>query len=157
MIDPGYCSDPAQVRLYPGAAEALRELGERGFLRVLVTNQSGIGRGFFGEPEYEAVHAELLRQLGPGALDDARMCPDTPETPSAHRKPAPGMLLDAARDLGIDLARSFMVGDKPSDVAAGRNAATRTIRIADQPDPEADHTAATFADAARWILSRPTP
>jgi histidinol-phosphate phosphatase family protein len=127
--DADYCSDPKQVHVFEGAPEALRRLRRKGYKLIIITNQSGIGRGFFTLEQYRAVETEVLRQLGPGLIDATYFCPDTPEQPSKCRKPAPGMILEAARDHHVDLARSFFVGDKEIDAECGRNAGVRTIRV----------------------------
>ena len=127
--DADYCSDPKQVRVFEGVPEALRRLKGKGYKLIVITNQSGIGRGFFTLEQYRAVEAEVLRQLGPGLIDATYFCPDTPEQPSKCRKPAPGMVLEAARDHHVDLAQSFFIGDKEIDAECGRNASVRTIRV----------------------------
>lgn len=138
--DPGYINDPAAVRLLPGAGEALRRIRAAGYRAVVVTNQSGVARGRITEGQLVAVHARLRELLGAeGAeLDAIYHCPylDGPEAVVAAyrrdsdlRKPRPGMLLLAARELGLDLARSWMVGDSARDVEAGRAAGCRTILI----------------------------
>ena len=127
MEEAGYCSDPALVRVYPGVPEALGRLREAGFRLILVTNQSGIARGYFTEREYRAVEAEFLRQIAPAWLDAAYFCSDGPG--AARRKPEPAMVLEAAQDLGIDLAASYFVGDKESDIECGRRAGVRTILV----------------------------
>ncbi|HAF02515.1 MAG TPA: HAD family hydrolase [Spartobacteria bacterium] len=129
MNDADYCSDPKQVQVFQGAPEALRRLKDNGYKIIIVTNQSGIGRGFFTVEQYRAVEAEVLRQLGDGLIDATYFCPDVPGAPSKCRKPAPGMTLQAARDHDVDLARSFFIGDKEIDVECGRNAGVRTIRV----------------------------
>ena len=129
MHDADYCSDPMQVHVFEGVREALRRLKRKGYKLIIITNQSGIGRGFFTLEQYRAVETEVWRQLGPGLIDATYFCPDTPEQPSKCRKPAPGMILQAARDHYIDLARSFFIGDKEIDVECGRNAGVRTIRV----------------------------
>jgi D-glycero-D-manno-heptose 1,7-bisphosphate phosphatase len=129
MHDANYCGDPAMVRVYPGVSEALRKLKEAGFATVIVSNQSGIGRGLITEAQYHAVQGEFLRQAGEGLIDASYFCPDPPGVPSARRKPAPGMLLEAARDLGLDLAQSWLVGDKSADIECGRRAGARTILV----------------------------
>ena len=129
--DVGYPRDPETVRLVDGAPEALAALRRAGFALVVVSNQSGIGRGFVTREEAKAVHERFLRELRARGveLDDVRYCPHTPEDACTCRKPATGLLLDAARELGLDLARSFMVGDKPGDVEAGRAAGCRTVLL----------------------------
>ncbi len=140
--DAGYIGDPKRVRLLPGAAEAIRRLSESGRLVVLVSNQSGVARGLFTEDDLRTVHARLEALLSEHgvSLDGAYYCPylDGPEAVvekyrcvSELRKPRPGMLLQAANELDIDLARSWMIGNSPSDVEAGLRAGCRTILIAD--------------------------
>ena len=155
MEEVNYCAEPSQVRVFPGVPDALRELKDAGFLNIVVSNQSGIGRGYFSEAQYHAVQRELFRQLGEGLIDAAYFCPDAPDAPSKCRKPEPGMLLEAARDFGINLARSVMVGDKTSDIECARRAGTRSILVAtgyglsQTCDP--DFRANGVPDAARWI------
>jgi D-glycero-D-manno-heptose 1,7-bisphosphate phosphatase len=133
-----YLADPAQVKLIPGAAEAIRRLNEAGVLVVLVTNQSGVARGYFPESRVRDVHArlaELLAECG-AKIDASYYCPHHPTESVGHyriacecRKPKPGLLLAAARELGIDLAQSWMIGDKPCDAEAGTAAGCRTILV----------------------------
>lgn len=159
MEEVGFCGDPQGVKLIPGASTALRQLREQGFRIVIVTNQSGIGRGYYSEQDFERVQQELFRQLGGAELVDATyFCPDHPEVKPSRRKPAPDMLLDAARDLGLDLSRSYMVGDREGDVGAGHNASCRSVlvlsgEVRDPGGTAADMVAQTIADAAEWILA----
>src|SRR5438094_4802438 len=153
MRDADYCSDPREVKIFPRVAEALRRLKSKGFKLIIITNQSGIGRGFFTVEQYRAVEAEVLRQLGDGLIDASYFCPDVPGQHSSCRKPAPGMILQAAREHRIDLARSIFIGDKEIDAECGRNAGVRTIRV--QTGSErgvtgsiADWVASDFANAA---------
>jgi D-glycero-D-manno-heptose 1,7-bisphosphate phosphatase len=127
--DADYCSEPKQVRVLKGVSEALRRLKHRGYKIIVITNQSGIGRGFFTVEQYRAVEAEVLRQVGPDLIDATYFCPDVPGRPSKCRKPSPGMIVDAARDHHIDLAGSFFIGDKEIDAECGHNAGVRTIRV----------------------------
>ena len=159
-----YCGDPAQVKVYPGVPEALRKLKEAGFRTLVVTNQSGIGRGLFTEAQYRLVEAEFLRQIGEGLIDASYFCPDVPGVPSARRKPEPGMLLEAAADFGIDLAGSYLIGDKSADIECGRRAGTRTILVRTGYGAEAeqvcqaDFAAADVVEAVQIILTvRTTP
>jgi D-glycero-D-manno-heptose 1,7-bisphosphate phosphatase len=159
--DVGYPRDPARVRLVDGAAEALARLREAGFRLVVVSNQSGIGRGLVTENEAQSVHERFVSELERHGvrLDGARYCPHAPGAGCDCRKPAPGLLLAAADDLGLDLAASFMVGDKSSDVEAGRRAGCRTILLAPDgraadggPTTGADHLAAGWTDVLGFVL-----
>ena len=147
MEDCGYCSDPKHVRIFPGVPEALRRLKSRGFKLIIITNQSGIGRGLMTVEQYRAVEGEVLRQLGSDLIDATYFCPDVPGQNSSCRKPAPGMILQAQREHGIDLSRSFFIGDKEIDVECGRNAGVRTIRV--QTGFEHDIT----SSKADWIAN----
>ncbi|MGB8170509.1 MAG: HAD family hydrolase [Chthoniobacteraceae bacterium] len=160
MEDTGYVSDPTHVRVFDGVGEALAKLKARGFLTVIVTNQSGIGRGYFTHGDYEAVHARFLALLGPGLIDATYLCAEHPDTASDRRKPGPGMLLEAARDLRIDLARSWMVGDRTGDLVAGNRAGARSILVltgeaVSEAPPPAVFVAKDFASAAEFILKTP--
>jgi D-glycero-D-manno-heptose 1,7-bisphosphate phosphatase len=157
MEDADYCSDPKQVQIFPGIPEALRRLKSNGFKLIIITNQSGIGRGFFTIEQYRAVEAEVLRQLGDGLIDASYFCPDVPGQHSDCRKPAPGMILQASREHQIDLSSSFFIGDKEIDAECGRNAGVRTIRVQtglqpDTTDTVADWVAPDLVAAAKIIV-----
>jgi D-glycero-D-manno-heptose 1,7-bisphosphate phosphatase len=157
MEDTDYPRRPEDVRLYPAARTALERLRAAGYLLVVITNQSGIGRGYFTVAEYEAVHAEFVRQLAPARIDAAYYAPEAPGTPSERRKPRPGMVLEAALEWGVDLQRSFLVGDKRDDVECARNAGVRAVQVltgkgAAQRDERAEHVAEEIGAAAEWIL-----
>jgi D-glycero-D-manno-heptose 1,7-bisphosphate phosphatase len=129
MEDCVYCSDPEKVRIFPGVPEALRRLKSNGFKLIIITNQSGIGRGLFTVEQYRAVEAELLRQLGDGLIHATYFCPDVPGQHSTHRKPAPGMIVDATREHQIDVSRSFLIGDAEIDVECAHRAGVRAVRV----------------------------
>jgi D-glycero-D-manno-heptose 1,7-bisphosphate phosphatase len=134
MEEVHYCGDPARVRVYAGVSDGLKRLKAAGFRTFIVSNQSGIGRGLISEAQYLAVQAELLAQIGEGPtgrvwIDASYFCPDAPGASSTRRKPEPGMLLDAAAEFDIDLARSYMIGDKAVDVECGRRAGVKTILV----------------------------
>jgi D-glycero-D-manno-heptose 1,7-bisphosphate phosphatase len=129
MEDCVYCSDPKKVKIFHGVPEALRRLKSHGFKLIIITNQSGIGRGLFTVEQYRAVEAELLRQLGDRLIDATYFCPDVPGEDSTHRKPAPGMIADATREHQIDLSRSFLIGDNEIDIECAHNAGVRAIRV----------------------------
>lgn len=118
---------PEEVVLLPGSGPALRRLAEAGFKLVLVSNQSGVGRGYFTLADVERVHARLGRDLaGEGVrLERIYVAPEAPDQPSRGRKPSPQFLFDARDELGIDLACSYMVGDKLIDLQCGWNAGVR--------------------------------
>ena len=131
-----YPSDPGLVEPLPGAIDALRELQQR-FALVIISNQSGIGRGLITEAAARAVHDRTIELFARGGVSfaGAYYCPHAPEASCPCRKPAPGLLVDAARELGLDLPRSIMIGDNPGDIAAGLAAGCRhTIRLG----PDAD-------------------
>ena len=129
MEEADYCDDPKTVSVYPGVIDALDRLKQHGFKNIIITNQSGIGRGFFSEAQYQQVHAELLRQIGGDLIDATYHCPATPEENSRRRKPNPEMIFEAAHDHDIDLRRSFFVGDKSSDIECGHRAGVRAILV----------------------------
>jgi D-glycero-D-manno-heptose 1,7-bisphosphate phosphatase len=124
----GYASRPEDIRLLPGAGEAVAALRSAGFLVVLLTNQSGVARGYFTEDDLHAMHCKLEKDLAKagGALDGIYYCPHHPEGADGPysvecrcRKPAAGMLTQAAVDLGIDTSRSYAVGDSVRDLFPG--------------------------------------
>jgi D-glycero-D-manno-heptose 1,7-bisphosphate phosphatase len=131
--DVHYIADPAHVRLLTGAAEAVRMLRGAGYACVIVSNQSSVGRGKASVEDVRAVQHEVERQLGArgATIDGFYFCTEPPGSPDRSRidhpdrKPGPGMLLRAARELGLDLGASWMVGDMISDLLAGRNAGCR--------------------------------
>src|SRR6266496_6196197 len=156
MKDCDYCSDPKDVRIFPGVPEALRRLKARCFKLIVITNQSGIGRGLMTVKQYRSVDAEVLRQLD-DLIGATYFSPDLPGQHSSSRKPAPGMILQAKREHGIDLSRSFFIGDKEVDVECGRNDGVRTIRVQtgfqrDITSSKADWIAKDLPAAAQIIL-----
>lgn len=142
-----YLSDPAGYRLYPGAAEGLRLLREKGFLIVVVTNQSGIGRGFFDEPTLHRIHDKMRADLARGGagIDALYFCPHAPERKCACRKPGTEMFERAMREHGIDPKRSFVIGDMRMDVEAGRKIGARTALV-----PEPDKRERTLKEMEGW-------
>jgi D-glycero-D-manno-heptose 1,7-bisphosphate phosphatase len=155
IADGPYLDNVAGVRLLPGAGDGLRAMKSLGFLLILVSNQSGIGRGLFPASMVEAQYERIQELLAPFGvrLDGMRFCPHLPADACDCRKPRPDMILACARERDIDCAASFMVGDKPSDIAAGRAAGCRTIRIgrAESGDAPADGVAADLVEAAAII------
>ena len=162
MDEVGYCSRPEDVRAVPGAREALLALRDAGYLLIVVTNQSGIGHGYFTEAEYLAVNAELEHQLAPVQFDAVYFSSETPDAATERRKPGIGMVTEAVERFGIDLARSFFVGDRTGDVECGRRAGTRTILVAtgygaDHRESRPDYVARDIVEAAHIILNGEPP
>jgi D-glycero-D-manno-heptose 1,7-bisphosphate phosphatase len=171
----GYVNHPSRLRLLPRAADAVRRLNAAGVAAVLVTNQAGIARGYFSPEVLEAVNDRLTVELArAGAhLDGIYVCPHHPtegEPPYRARcecrKPQPGLLLRAAAELGLDLARSTMVGDKASDLVPGRAVGAATVLVLtgyglgeweyrrQRFEVEPDHVAGDLLDAVDWALTR---
>ncbi|HVQ74269.1 MAG TPA: HAD family hydrolase [Candidatus Binatia bacterium] len=170
----GYLNHVSRVRLLPRSAEAVRRLNRAGVPVVLATNQAGIAKNYFDQDVLEAIHGEVLRQLrAEGAhLDGVYVCTHHPrdgEPPYRAtcdcRKPRPGLLLRAASDLGLDLRRSVMVGDKPSDVETGHAAGAAGVLVLTgygrgewehrrqrwRATPE--HVAEDLLEAVEWALA----
>jgi D-glycero-D-manno-heptose 1,7-bisphosphate phosphatase len=129
----GHLGDPARVELLPGVPTALRRLRDAGFVLVVVTNQAGVARGYFTEEAVRAVNARVAEALGEERVlvDGWYFCPHHPEFTGACgcRKPEPGMLRQAARELDLDLSGSWLVGDHPSDAEAARRAGARPVIV----------------------------
>lgn len=164
--DVGYLNDVSQFRMFPFAAGAIRRLNDANLPVIVVTNQSGVGRGFFAESMVQTVHREMVQQLAAAGahLTAIYYCPHTSEDECECRKPKPGMIRQAASEHGVDLARSFVVGDRYGDVElaqanGGQGVLVRTgygdedLRVNGagwirQPDFVADD----LTDAVAWIL-----
>src|SRR5262245_10043810 len=122
-----FLRSPEQVSLLPGAVAALKRLQAAGYKLVMISNQSGVGRGYFTLAEVEAVNARLLQELEREGVrfEKAYFAPEAPDAPSRGRKPSPQFLFDARDEFAIDLAASYMVGDKLSDLQCGWNAGVK--------------------------------
>lgn len=165
-IEEGYLSDPDRLELIPGSAEAIREANEAGLRVFVVTNQSGVARGLHSEADILAVHRrleELLAAQG-ARLDALYYCPHHPDAGSPPyrkvctcRKPKTGMVEQAAKRFGIDLASSFLVGDKCIDIETGKNAGCGTVLVltgygrTSHGQCEPDHVADDLLSAWRII------
>jgi histidinol-phosphate phosphatase family protein len=158
--DVGYPNDPAQVRLLPGAAEAVRELAARGFVPAVVSNQSGLARGLITPDQAQAVHDRFVElfDAASGLRLPCYYCPHGPDDGCDCRKPLPGLLRRAAADLGMAGTPGVMVGDKPADVDAGHRAGYLSVWLgfgrpypADGPQPELILEDWSAFDAAGWL------
>jgi dolichyl-phosphate beta-glucosyltransferase len=162
-----YVRSLADFRPIPGAFEAVGRLCRAGWRVSVITNQGGLALGLVEGEELDRIHGECARRAAEhgGAFDGFYVCPDDPDAPTDRRKPAPGMLLEAARDHGYDLARSYMIGDSERDLAAGRAAGAEPLLVltghgrdvlASGVHP-ADRAFPTLSEAVDWILARPGP
>jgi len=166
VVERYYLADPAGVELVPGAGAALRSLAEAGYALVVVTNQSGIARGLYGEQDFRAVQRRIEEALEREGvrLDGVYHCPHHPDYtgPCECRKPAAGLYRRAARDLGLDLSRSVCIGDRLKDVLPARElgcAAAILVRTGygEEQAPDAPEWVRVEADlpaAARAVLAR---
>jgi len=168
----GYLNRLDRVALFPWSVDAVRVLNEAGLLVVVVTNQAGVARGYFDETLVRETHALIDRRMSEGGarIDAYYYCPHHPDgvveplrQTCECRKPKPGMIRQAARDLGIDVPGSFVVGDRWLDVEMGRAAGATTVLVrtgygleeeAHQQGGAADMVADNLMDAAAWILRR---
>lgn len=162
--DVHYLRSPRDIRVFPGVPEALRQLAEQFYL-VVVTNQSGIARGYLSEADLADIHEEMLKQFAAqGAwVDVLYYCPHLPEAPLAEyrricacRKPLPGMVNRAAADWDLDVANSYLVGDMPRDIDAARAAGVTGILLDDgrRAGPQIPFIASDLLTAAHLILER---
>ena len=163
-IDHHYIADAKLVELFPGVGAALRDLQSHGFGLAVITNQSGVARGKITLAQLDQVHGRLVEILAAEGvtLDGIYVCPHGPDEGCDCRKPLPGMIEQAARELRFDPAESFVVGDKGIDIDVGRNvgATTVLVRTGYGAETESKNLAAPhyiaddLAGAARWILAR---
>ncbi|MGH9467590.1 MAG: D-glycero-alpha-D-manno-heptose-1,7-bisphosphate 7-phosphatase [Terriglobales bacterium] len=168
----GYAGRPEQFHIYPYAAAAVRRVNEAGWAAVLVTNQAGVARGYYAEAAVGELHAILEANLAAGGarLDAAYYCPHHPQgVVSGYsgvcecRKPAPGMLHRAERELDLDLARSWVIGDRHHDVELAHGVGARAVLVRTgygeqellaTPQLAPDHVAEDALAACQWILSQ---
>ena len=171
----GYVNHPRRIRLLPRSAEAIRRLNAAGIAAIVATNQAGLARGYFSAEVLQAANDEMLRQLKEAGarLDGVYVCTHHPTEGAPPyriececRKPKAGLLQRAARELGIDLTASAMIGDRASDLDCGRAAGARAVlvltgyglgdweyrRHAFRVPP--DHVAEDLLDAVEWVLTR---
>jgi D-glycero-D-manno-heptose 1,7-bisphosphate phosphatase len=165
----GYLDRLALLSVFPWTGDAIRLLNRSGYATVVITNQSGIARGLFEEQFVGAVHGEIDRRIAPARIDGYFFCPHLPDAADARfrrdcdcRKPKSGLIVRAAKELDLDLTRSFMVGDRWLDVACGRAAGVRSILVRTghgaheeghiAPGMPADAILNNLMEAVGWIL-----
>lgn len=164
MEDSNYVGDVNCVVLIAAAIPALQRLQTAGYKLFVVTNQSGVGRGYFTHEHVAQVHAHLDEQFAKVGvkIDRYYVCPHHPAANCGCRKPSPKSLRDAAKEFHLDLAHCYMVGDRASDIQAGHNAGVRTILVLTGAGQQTvadgktkpDHVATDLSAAADWILAR---
>jgi len=162
--DPGYLGDPEKFHFLPGVIGGLKRLHDADYLIFVVSNQSGIARGFFKDEDLKRIHDKMTTALGAEgvALDGIYYCPHHPAERCSCRKPSPKMVLEASRSYDIDLCNSFFIGDRASDIETGKNAGCGTILVLTGAGLETlqglsesqkpDHIADDLAGAVSWIL-----
>jgi D-glycero-D-manno-heptose 1,7-bisphosphate phosphatase len=161
-----YLHRPEEVEIYPGAAAALKQLQDAGFRLFIISNQSGVGRGYFTLADVDRVNAHLAAELARDGvrLEKFYIAPEAPDAPSRGRKPSPQFVFDARDEFGLDLARSCLIGDKLIDLECGWNAGVaksllvRTGYGAELERQSAGRLGAAvivddLAAAAAWILN----
>lgn len=161
-----YLSKPDDVSVFPGVGLALKKLQNQGLKLFIVSNQSGVGRGYFTMADVEKVNERLLRDLAAAGVrfEKIYIAPEAPDMPSRGRKPSPQFLFDARDEFNLDLARSYMVGDKAIDLECGWKAGVkRCILVRTGYGAEVERTSAAqlgkalvlddLGQAADWILN----
>ena len=161
--DVPYCRRPEDLHLLPGAGAAVSRLNKAGFAVVVITNQSGIGRGLLTEDTLSSIHEKMKLDLASfGAkVDGIYHCPHLPDEGCECRKPKPTMVAMAVREMDLDIQGSYTVGDRLMDVKMGKNSGTKAILVRSRTPVEelaeaerlADHTSPDLAAAVDWILS----
>ena len=154
--DVPYCSSPEQFELLPGAGESIRLFNIAGYKVILITNQSGVGRGYFTEEMLGLIHEKMKVKLADyGAhIDAIYYCPHHPDENCECRKPKPKLIIHAAEDFHIDLGRSYLIGDSAKDIEAGKAAGCKTILIGKMDianTPKPDYAAANLIEAAKIL------
>lgn len=164
-VEVSYIGNPDQLVMLPGAAAAIRRLNQAGLPVVVVTNQSAIGRGYFPAAAVAAVNQRMYAELAQADawVDAVYLCPHRPDEGCACRKPAPGLLMQAAAELNLDLTQSMIVGDRFTDLAAGAAVGCRTVLVltghgAEEWQqggaPAPDYVAADLVQAVEWWLAQ---
>ncbi len=157
IVDQNYRSDPDDVQLLPGVVAGLTKIAELGLKVVVVSNQSGIGRGYFGESDVHAVNTRMNELLAEHSLFLAGIyfCPHEPRIHCVCRKPKTQLLERAASDIGFVAKDSFMIGDKPSDIELGVNLGSRTVLISSDSESVVtpDFVVQDLVSASDWIAT----
>jgi histidinol-phosphate phosphatase family protein len=160
--DVPYCGKVEDFELLPSVTDAIALFNSHNFKVVIVTNQSGIARGYFTEETLGSIHNKMIKELEKfeARVDTIHYCPHHPDDGCECRKPKTALFRQAAEELNIDLERSFVVGDMPMDVSAGRDLGCRTVLVTTGPNggmdivDAPDYTASNLLEAAQWIVKQ---
>lgn len=157
-VDKEYVHKVKDLEFIPGVLEALAKLAKMEYRIIIITSQSGIGRGYYTQNDYEIFTNNMLNKIKRygGRIDAVYFCPHHPNAGCECRKPKPKMILDAAKDFNIKLSKSYMIGDKKADVEMGRNAGCKTISVMTGKGEKsnADYAAKNLADAIDAIINK---
>jgi len=160
----GYISNPDDFKIYPGVKEGIRLLKEKGFKIVVITNQSGIARGYFSEETLEKIHEKMKSEISQeeDIIDAIYYCPHHPDEKCNCRKPNPGLIEKARKDLDIDTKKSFIIGDRMLDVEAGFKTHCKTVLVPENKEKvniemqeseiEPDYVCDDFYTGIKWII-----
>jgi len=162
-VNSGYISNPDQFKMYPNVAKGIKLLYNEGFKIIIITNQSGIARGYFSKEKLEEIHDKMKKGLSEEnvEIDAIYYCPHHPDENCKCRKPKPGLLEQAIKDFDIDVNNSFFIGDRMLDVEAGKKVGCRTVLIPEDKElvqkemeksnVKPDHVCNDFYTGAKWI------
>ncbi len=162
-IDGGYLYRIKDFQFIPGAIEALKELSKADYKMIIITSQSGIGRGYYTDRDFQKLNGHMLKEMGKEGIriDGVYYCPHAPEKNCICRKPETGMIKKASSEFEIDLKKSFVVGDKTTDIKMGENAGCRTVLVKTglagrdgRFEIKPDYTADDLHGAVKWILKQ---
>lgn len=163
-VDGPYLSDPDKFKMYPGVGKGIKELKDNGFKIIVITNQSGIARGYFTEKDLADIHDKMKKEFEKFnvELDGIYYCPHHPDDGCNCRKPKTGLLDKAIKEHDIDVTKSFMVGDKIIDIVAGKKEGLKTVlitelyvkgeRLSNKNGYQPDYIAKDFIEASLWII-----
>lgn len=165
-VDGPYLNDPGKLKLYPGVVSGIRRLNKNGYKVIIITNQSGLARGFFSRETLENIHDELRSRLSEGGarIDAIYYCPHHPDDNCGCRKPKTKLFEKAIADFNIDVSMSFVIGDRMLDVEAGHKIGCRSILVPEKgkekqveleklnSSVKPDYESVNFTSAVNWIL-----
>ncbi len=164
-VNYGYINNPNDFKMYPSVAKGIKLLQENGFKIIVITNQSGIARGYFSEKTLGEIHEKMKKDLSKedAMVDAIYYCPHHPDEKCNCRKPKPGLLEKAIKDFDIDIEKSFIIGDRMLDVEAGYKIGLKTVLVPEdkekikkeieESDVEPDYACDNFHSGVKWILN----